>query len=330
MKPQITMETANHREIETADMFFDVHTHVFPEEAARKALPVMARRSGLVPCGDGTLPGLEAAMEALEIWGEGLGRGGADRAGDQAGVACADGQEKPDSSQCQVVRKHTPTPHAMLQPVATRVGQAAGINRFLLEQREQHPRVCSFGALHPLDENLPKALEMLKKQGFFGVKIHPDYQGVFIDDPRLAPLWQAAQALQFPVLMHCGLDIGFPPPYRATPEGLARLLDAYPRLSTILAHMGGYCMWQGVARHIAGRPGVYLDTAMSVRGLDAAQLAALITLHGPERVLFGSDWPWGNPAEHVGQLLDTGLSDQVLQNIFYGNAARLFGLEIAE
>ena len=59
---------------------------------------------------------------------------------------------------------------------------------------------------------------------------------------------------------------------------------------------------------------------------DPAQLVRILRKHGAERVLFGSDSPWGDPGEELGVLRGLGLEETELEAVCGGNAARLLGL----
>jgi len=211
---------------------------------------------------------------------------------------------------------------AVLQPVATRPGQAAHINAGLPEELQAFPTLRAFAALHPRDENLHQTCESLAKQGFCGIKLHSDYQHTPVE--QMGDIFQAACDAGLYLLLHCGLDVGFPPPAACPPIALARMLDRYPGTKIIAAHMGGYCMPNAVEQYLIGRD-IYLDTAMAPRGLDQETFNRLVTAHGPQRVLFGSDWPWGNPAEHLAMVQALPIDDEQKQAILYGNAAKILG-----
>ena len=59
---------------------------------------------------------------------------------------------------------------------------------------------------------------------------------------------------------------------------------------------------------------------------DREQLLRILRAHGTDRVLFGSDSPWGEEGEELAVLRGLGLSGQELQAVCGGNAARLLGL----
>ena len=65
----------------------------------------------------------------------------------------------------------------------------------------------SFGGIHPDSANYRKQMNIIADLGFKGVKIHPDYQGVMIDDIRYLRIIEYACELGLIVLTHAGIDI---------------------------------------------------------------------------------------------------------------------------
>lgn len=160
--------------------------------------------------------------------------------------------------------------------------------------------------------------------GLRGFKMHPEYQEFSPEESRMAPIYDAAVAAGMPILFHSGHDIGFET-VRGTPEAWERVLDAWPGLTMILAHMGGFRMWEQTLAHLAGRD-VYLDTAYTLGHLADEAFVDLVRTHGAERVLFGTDDPWTDPAEEIARLRALDLTEDELDAILGGNAARLLGI----
>jgi hypothetical protein len=68
----------------------------------------------------------------------------------------------------------------------------------------------------------------------FGLKVR-DYQGnlVYVDDPRLDPIWQSAAELKFPVMIHVADPVAFFDTLDETNERTPRLAIYQPTISTI-------------------------------------------------------------------------------------------------
>jgi uncharacterized protein len=109
-----------------------------------------------------------------------------------------------------------------------------------------------------------------------------------------------------------------------TPERFARVIQCYPDLRLELAHLGGLRMWDDVRRHLlpAGR-NVYFDTAYVSFYLTPQEITELIADIGPERVIFGSDYPWEEPGRAAAIIERLGLSEADKDAVLWKNASRL-------
>ena len=183
-------------------------------------------------------------------------------------------------------------------------------------------RLVPLASVHPDDPDVVAHLGSIRDAGLRGIKLHPYYQDFALDEERLAPIWSTCAELGLLVVPHCGQDIAFAADDRAAPERLRRVLDTWPELQLVATHLGGWRLWDEAEQYLIGRP-VYLETSMTHRWGDAEQLARLVRAHPPEYLLFGSDSPWGTPADDVAWLRSLGLGDERETLLLGGNAARL-------
>lgn len=237
------------------------------------------------------------------------------------------------TAKCDIIPSHDGTVSGLLRtaraagigrsivmPVATRPGQVDSINAWALSSRT--PELSFFGALFPGMPGMERHLDWLVENGFRGVKLHPDYQDFFVDDPAVLPTYRALRDRGLAVLFHAGLDIGLPEPIHCPPDRLARILDAVPGLTVIAAHMGGQNQWDDVARFLCGRD-VYLDTSFAGAQLGIAGMRDLIRAHSAERILFATDSPWTQPADELARVRALGLSPDALDAVLERNARAL-------
>ena len=215
---------------------------------------------------------------------------------------------------------------AVLLPVATSPNCDSS-NRYALECGDDV--IIPFAAIHP-DTLQPEAtLEQLQAAGFRGVKLHPQYQKADIDDPRYLRIIRHAARLGLPVIFHAGLDPGLPPPWRADPDAILRLLrqvEGLPGLKLIAAHLGSLDLYDEVEAKLAGRD-LWFDTAMLHGRISSEQLYRIISRHGWQRILLGSDCPWESGADAVADVRALGLPASQEAAILGGNAAALLGLK---
>lgn len=211
---------------------------------------------------------------------------------------------------------------SVIQPVATKARQVCSINDWVASVDD--PRIIPFGAMHPDFEDPLAEVARMAKLGLRGFKMHPEYQDFAPDEERMKPIYVAAMAYGMVVLFHAGADL-ICPTVRGTPSAFAAMLDEFPGLTAVLAHMGGYCQWPEVVEVLAGRD-VYFDTAYSLGHLSDDEFVSLVKKHDAERVLFGSDGPWTDQARELEHLRSLPLSVAEIDAIVGGNAERLLEL----
>lgn len=157
-------------------------------------------------------------------------------------------------------------------------------------------RLFPFGTFHPDDPDWEAEINRLRRAGIRGIKLHPEFQGINLADPRLMDFFAAIET-DFIVMIHVG-DPVHSESNRSTPRKVAHILDNFPRLRVIAAHMGGYLFWQEAYETLAGRD-LYLDTSSTLPYIDPALFQKLIAKHDPEKILFGSDYPLRSPAQDL-------------------------------
>nr|WP_162990680.1 amidohydrolase family protein [Maliibacterium massiliense] len=213
---------------------------------------------------------------------------------------------------------------SVLQPVATSGRQVRRINDWVLGLHDA--RLRAFGAMHPDAPDMEQELDRLHRAGVRGVKMHTEYQQVRLDDARMAPIYAGLQARGMALLLHVGCDIGYAAPYHADAGDVRKVAEQYPALTLIAAHMGQWLHPECVLRALAGRANnVYIDTSFSLGYMSDALFIKLARTHGIERVLFGSDLPWGDAGKDIARIGAMALTDAEKHAIFSGNAKRLLG-----
>jgi predicted TIM-barrel fold metal-dependent hydrolase len=127
------------------------------------------------------------------------------------------------------------------------------------------------------------------------------------------------------ILFHSGVDYAFKEPFFCTPKRLGKVLDAFPAASMVAAHMGGYRYWDDVEDHLLGR-NIYFDTAYSIHELGKERAETFIRQHGAEKVLFGTDSPWRDPAMDISIIKSLDFSNEEINGILGNNAKKLLEL----
>lgn len=212
--------------------------------------------------------------------------------------------------------------HSVIMPVATKPSQVQSINDWAAAQSD--PRAISFGGIHPDYQDPAGEIERIITLGLPGIKIQANWQGVYVDDPAMYPIYEAAEG-RLIVTFHSGEELAPFEEMRATPQRIARVHHDFPNLTIVAAHMGGYRMWDDVETHLLGKS-VYFDTsACFASDLPDPILLDMIRRHGVERILFATDLPFGDPLVDIPRLQKIGLTDLELDTLFTRNAQRLLG-----
>lgn len=219
--------------------------------------------------------------------------------------------------------------YSVVLPIVTHPKQFDSINRFAAEINGKNG-IFSLGGIHPENENIREKLEYIKSLGLKGVKLHPDYQGPYIDDAGYIEIIRGCIDLDLICVIHAGLDIGKPYPIHCPPDRMYMVLqevlaDCKKDSKIVLAHMGGYLQWQLVEECLVGQ-NVYFDLSFCKDVIDRDVLIRIIENHGSDRILYATDSPWAEQNDMVEYVNGLPLDDEDKENIFYRNAARLLGL----
>ena len=216
---------------------------------------------------------------------------------------------------------------AVALPVVTKAPQFHTIMNFAQEINETYSgKLLSFGGVHPESDNYRRDLRMIRDLGIPGVKIHPDYQKVMIDDIRYMRIIDYATELGLIIVTHAGVDVGLPERVHCPPKKMRSVLDQLKPDKMVVAHYGGWGQWEEVYEYLAGED-VYLDTALSLAHISKELFVKILRKHGADKILFATDSPWSGMEEDIQTLKNMGLEPEEEEAIFSGNAKKLLGME---
>lgn len=216
---------------------------------------------------------------------------------------------------------------SIIQPVVTKPTQFDSVQSFAKSINEQYAgKLISFGGIHPDCEDYRKELDTIKAMGFKGIKIHPDYQGVMIDDIRYMRIIEYASELELIILTHAGVDIGLPEPVHCPPKKMRKVLDVIKPEKMVLAHLGGWSQWDDVYECLAGE-NVWLDTAFIYDYIPKDTFLKILEKHGTDKILFATDSPWSDMKRGIEWIKELSLPAGVEEDILSGNAKRLLGID---
>ena len=211
-------------------------------------------------------------------------------------------------------------------------GVARLANDYALDAAARHPgRIVPFCSVNPAWG--PEAVVEVERCAAAGARgigeLHADTQGFDpADEALLRPLMAAADDLGLIVTIHASEPVGHPYPGKGTvtPSVLMSMVQAFPGVRFVLAHWGGglafYSLMPGVRESLRN---VYFDSAASPFLYDRRVFAIAAGAAGPDRILFGSDYPLLSQRRVLRQARDGGLPPEDEAAVLGGNAARLLG-----
>ena len=206
-------------------------------------------------------------------------------------------------------------------------------NDYIMEAVARYPqRLIGLCCFEPFNrEAVPEAVRCIEG-GLSGIGEIAFYQSG-IDEAalnRLVPLMEICRDKDLPVLIHTNEPVGHIYPGK-TPNTLKQiyyLVKRFPENKIVLAHWGGGIFFFNLLKKDAKESlkNIYFDTAASPFLYDPEIYRYAMDIAGPDKILFGSDFPLIKPTRYFKELEQSGLSKDNIESICGRNAARLLKL----
>lgn len=195
-----------------------------------------------------------------------------------------------------------------------------------LEAARREAKIVPFGSVHPIVDRVGERVDEQAHSGARGVKVHPAVQLISPDHEKAMALYRLCGERDLPILIHCGpVGIELESGRRRTQVALyEKPIAALPRTRFVLGHAGALQMEQ--ALDLACRyPNVWLELS----GQSLENVRTILDRADPERVVYGSDWPFYHQAIGIAKvLLATEGREHLRPKVLYQNAAKLLGLPL--
>ena len=282
-------------------MIIDFHTHTFPSKISKKVVDKLGQASASMPHTDGSVEGLLKSME----------KSGVDK--------------------------------SINLPVMTSAEQVEKVNSSFMKSMEEYEShgIITFGGMHPEYTNYKEELQRIKNNGMKGVKLHPAYQNVDLDDIRMMRIIDKASELGLIVTIHAGIDIGIYDKNYSSVEQILKVINEVHPEKFVLAHMGNWADWKDVEYYLAGAP-VWMDTAFTYGKIEPYpdstptpytcvladdDLVRLTRKHGVDKVLFATDSPWKDQKDYIDRMTKMDFTDEEKKMILGENAMHFLNLK---
>ena len=187
------------------------------------------------------------------------------------------------------------------------------------------------GIVVPQHPSAAREAERCFAMGAVGIgELNADGQGFdLMDRSTLAALATTCVAAGRPILLHATEPVGrgYPGKGTATPDRLLHFLAANQGLDVVLAHWGGGLPFYELMPEVGSLcQRVRYDTAASPYLYRHDILRAAVDLIGPERILWGSDFPVLGQNRFLRRTLSTELESDSLRRIIGGTAIETYHL----
>lgn len=202
-------------------------------------------------------------------------------------------------------------------------------NDYLLECHSRYPeQIIPFISLPKDPEAAIAELKRCVQGGAMGIgELAPGTYGEQLwAQETMQPIFEAIKAEGLPVLIHVNEPVGhaYPGKGKIRLAEIGTLVEALQGLKVILAHWGGgFFFFELMPEIAASCQGVYYDTAASPFVYDKRIYNIALSIIGPQRILFGSDYPLIPPQRYKQEMQEAGVGDEELEAILEGNAQRL-------
>jgi len=212
-------------------------------------------------------------------------------------------------------------------------------NNWTLEVCSREKSLIPLISFHPdMEENMEELFMDYIKRGARGIKLHPMAQGFHPNNVKLYGLYGICAELKLPVVFHCGRVANARLNEFSDLEAILPVMERFPDMPVVLTHMvdGNVKDVLKVAKDFEN---AYFDTSIVVTGysqiastnepswLEDDMVIDVFNQVGAERIIFGSDYPWGSMYDDLIRMKNINISKDKLKAILGGNAMKLFSIK---
>ena len=225
------------------------------------------------------------------------------------------------------------------------IGTGIDQNRWLAAELTGKSRLVGFGTLNLKRDDIQSQVKQVADLGFRGLKMHPNVQEFDILCPAAMEAYAAAQELGLFITFHSGVHH-----YRIAHYEVLKFDEVayqFPDLRFSLEHVGGYAFFNEALavitnnipfppipgrepRVYGGLTSIFTPDFIRMWYMPPERLRELIAQAGPERLIFGLDFPYNleeNTQLALRTLQSLGLSEDQLALILGKNLRSALRLE---
>lgn len=209
-------------------------------------------------------------------------------------------------------------------------------NSWTLEIGKKYENLVPLVSFHPdMEEPMDVMMEEYINSGAKGIKFHPMAQCFDPNDDRLEKVYKISSEIAFPIVFHCGRVSNARINNYSDIDMLVKVIKKYPKIPFVLTHMVDGNIGD-VFKLADMYENVYFDTSIIITGYpsllevnepswrDNEVVEYVVNKVGADRLVFGSDYPWGSPGHDLNRFMEMKLEDCQKSMILGENAIKLF------
>ena len=155
---------------------------------------------------------------------------------------------------------------------------------------------------------IKEIIRCIEDLNFSGIKLHPAVEQFAPENPLFDPMYELLIELRVPVQIHCDKIYHF----TSSPQRILKLAKRFPKLRICAIHT-----YSGdTIDFLSEAENVYLEISEIAKG---RLIKEALNLFGEDRVIFGSDYPFGDPDVILAILKALKLSDWTMEKILSEN-----------
>lgn len=188
-----------------------------------------------------------------------------------------------------------------------------GNEKILNFMRRYPDRIIGFATINPLfEKEAIKEIERCINKGMKGVKLHCDLSQVPYNSVLTFPVVEKCIELKIPIFLHTEED---------SIKEAVFIAEKYPEATFVFAHIGNTA-WRETLSFVKEKKNVILCLSGNI--FEIGFLEESVKCVGDERVVYGSDFVFVNPAINLGIIKKSSLPEESKNKILYLNAKRVY------
>jgi len=210
----------------------------------------------------------------------------------------------------------------VISSAATKAENVRSANDFIYKRVQEDPIFVGLGSVHAGYDGKEEEIERIISLGLLGLKFHTDFQGFPIDDERLLGVYRLAEKHKLPILFHVGDEKSD----LSSARRLRNVMEKFPDLIVIGAHMGGY-MRKNEAEELLVGTHAYFDSSEWHNIMSKEEMCEMSRKHGIDKIIYGCDYPLNSPYTSAKALFDCPFTDEEKEKIYSKNIKKVFNFD---